>query len=165
MTFSKDWNDNNKMKTFIIYTATTLLLFLIVLWLSLNAAVTSPLFPLRRLDEQIILSTKRNPGDHAKYLLMLVNYRMGDLNLVIQQKQHSYFLPASLRFSSAAGKLTDYIKTHNAGQLTPEVRQTFSSDKKTLEKLTKEHQGSTQDWKFITDDINYLSIYLTQLPK
>lgn len=153
------------MKTLIIYLATTLLIFFSILIIAQNVNVLSPLFPLRRLDEKIILMTKHDPDSHTKYLLDLVDNRMSDLSFIMNKNQYAYLLPASLRYSSTVGTLTEYVQTHNLKQFTPDIQKKLSRHTQILQRLIKQYHGKHEEWKYLQDDINYIEQYKTQLPK
>src|SRR3989344_6394191 len=91
----------------------SLIIFLIVLILSLflsaNATPSSIFFPLKRLQEKIFFKLKPDAPAQVEYLSYLLDTRLQELKSMVDGKDFSKILDASLRYSSTAGNITDIV--------------------------------------------------------
>lgn len=142
-----------------------LFLGLVSLLLSQNATPQSQLFfGLKRIQEKKFLILKSSPLEKAKYQSQLLDRRLYDLQQLVKNKNYTYILNASLRYSTTAGELTQLIKDNKLVDLTKRTQEKFNQHLRLLENLYDSYPKDVNgEYKFIQDDINYLKIYLTQL--
>ena len=152
----------NKIKLGIIAALAVLALSLIF---SQKASPDSPLFGLKRLQEKAFMKLKGSPIDRLNYMSTLLDYRLLELQAIINNKSFSYMWTTSLRYSTLVGQMTDLILTNNVGDKKDGIKKQFSEHKKVLNNLYVVYPKNTEniEYKYIEDDINYLKIYLEKL--
>lgn len=125
----------------------------------------SPLWALKRIQEKAFLSFQSNPKDKIEYMRALLSIRLRELQDVFNHKNYNYILPASLRYSTTAGQITDLIIANNLTGQVDEVKKQFLSHEKILHDLYVAYPKNFDDeeYKYIEDDINYLNLYLDKL--
>lgn len=129
---------------------------------------TPALFGLKRVQEKAYLSLKSNPEEKLDYMVFTLNNRLEELRNLVNNKSYNYVLPSSLRYSTLAGQITDYIALNNLKDKVEQVKQTFENHSKLLDNLYviyPKNDPNNVEWKYIQDDYNYLKIYLDKLSK
>ena len=152
----------------LLFTFGVIAVLLLVLFpFARNAEPSSSLYSFKRLQENLILASKTNPEGKAEYHSELLNIRLKELIRIVEGKQNSLVLSASLRYSVTAGKYTEVIKQNNLTHETTNVKKQFNNHKNTLMSLETKYQRYTETddtAKFIRDAINYLDLYAKDLP-
>jgi hypothetical protein len=138
---------------------------LILLLMSTNAAPNTPLaFKVKRLQEKIFFSTKRTPIARVNYLTFLLGERLKELTTLAGAKEYSFILKSSLRYSTTAGELTNQIIDDDLKYVIPATLEVFQSHQRSIAKLIDSYpKGIDGEWKYLQDDINYLTIYSRML--
>jgi hypothetical protein len=148
---------------------TAIFLFVISLALILsNSADPSSelLFNLKRFQEKNFLSHKNNPEDKVNYYFVLLERRLKEIEDLRSSQNNIYMSPASLRYSTTAGELTDYLFQNGLAQYKDVTLEKFKKDQEKLTFLLDSFPREQGDeWKYIEDDINYLKIYSERLQK
>src|SRR5260221_14531904 len=117
-----------------------------------------PLYNLRRFEEKIIEYTKTTPDARADYYTHLLQNRLDDIPYVGGSQEYPLFLSTSLSYSATAGTLSNWIISHSLKSRKATTLTLFNKHSAMLKKILS--KKDTQDeWKFIQDDVNYLSIY------
>lgn len=128
----------------------------------------SSLYHIKRLDEKIVLTTKRNPYAKADYYSHLLDLRINEFEDVIYSDLESQILPTSLRYAATAGEFTQHVKVNHLKERTTAIEKQFDSHEKILNKLSAFYKPKTHTddtGKFILDDINYLNTNRGELPR
>jgi len=154
----------NKIKLGAIVILAILALSLIF---SQKASPDSPLFSLKRLQEKAFMKLKGSPEEKLNYMSTLLDYRLLELQNIIDNKSFSYMWTTSLRYSTLAGQMTDLILANNMGDKKDGIKKQFAEHKKVLNNLYVVYPKNTEniEYKYIEDDINYLNLYLDKLSK
>ena len=126
-----------------------------------------PLFSLKRLQEKTFLNLQSGPQAKVKYMSFLLEIRLGEIKHLVENKQYTFLLNASLRYSTLAGEITDLIILNNLKDQLEPVKNQFLYHKQTLNNLYTLYPKNTDniEYKYLEDDINYLDIYLNKLSK
>ena len=96
----------------------------------------------------------------------LLDSRLEELQNVVKNKNYTYVLRSSLRYSSLAGEIADLVVTNNLTDKVPGIKQQFLNHQKLLDELYVAYPKNIPDnveWKYIQDDFNYLGLYLDKL--
>lgn len=121
-----------------------------------------PFYNLKRFEEKIIEITKINPEARADYDMQLLQYRLEDVEYITDNEEYNMFVPTSLRYSTTAGDLTNWVLGHSLNDKKKVIVNFFKMHQSILEKILRKN-GQQGSWKFIQDDINYLTIYENEL--
>lgn len=142
-----------------------LLLLAVSIFLSDSALPSSvELYGLKRLQEKIFMGIKTNPDDKVNYYNLLLDKRLSELVVVVENRQANLILTSSLRYSTTAGLMTEVIKTHRLADAAVATQEKFKEHQKIIRKLDDSYpKDENEEWKFIQDDYNYLAIYSQQL--
>lgn len=127
-----------------------------------------PFFALKRVQENLFLKFKSNPGERVDYMSNLLNSRLEELQNVVKNKNYDYVLKASLRYSTLVGRITELIEANNLTDKVEAIKSQFLEHQKILDTLYVAYPKNIPDnveWKYIQDDFNYLKLYLDQLKK
>ena len=125
-----------------------------------------PFFALKRLQEKAFLKLKSTPQDRVDFMSRLLDSRLEELQNVVKNKNYTYVLRSSLRYSSLAGEIADLVVTNNLTDKVPGIKQQFLNHQKLLDELYVAYPKNIPDnveWKYIQDDFNYLGLYLDKL--
>lgn len=145
------------------------ILTFVVLSLALSTVANpaSLFYPIRRLEEKIFLKFKPDPSSKIEYTAFLLDHRLSDLVSLVNSKDHEFILSSSLRYSTTAGDLTNLILNNNFTDKIDSVKAKFKDHQEILQNLLNIYPDKDIDteWKYIQDDINYLSLYSDQLSK
>lgn len=121
-------------------------------------------YPLKRYQEKNFLKLKSNPPEKANYYLTLLDNRLEELQNMVNNKKYGFVLPASSRFFTTAGELTDYINQNNLDDYRNLVKEKFASDSIILTSLVNTYpKDQNEEWKYIVDSDNYLILYTDKL--
>lgn len=145
-----------------------LVILAVSLLLSLKASPDMPpLFALKRVQEKAFLKLKPNPADRVDYMSSLLNSRLQEVQDVLNHKNYTYLLYASLRYSTLAGQITDLVVVNNMTGKVPALKEQFLNHQKALDTLYVAYPKNTEnlEYKYIQDDFNYLRLYLDKLEK
>ncbi|MDD5147489.1 MAG: DUF5667 domain-containing protein [Candidatus Daviesbacteria bacterium] len=144
-------------------------IFVLSLLLSMGASPDMPpFFALKRVQENLFLKFKSNPGERVDYMSNLLNSRLEELQNVVKNKNYDYVLKASLRYSTLVGRITELIEANNLTDKVEAIKSQFLEHQKILDTLYVAYPKNIPDnveWKYIQDDFNYLKLYLDQLKK
>lgn len=129
--------------------------------LSRNAAPDSPfLFKVERLKEKSFMFLKFSQKSKVEYYKVLLGKRLRNLSTVIEDGEPSFILTSSLRYSTTAGQLTEYIqKNQMKSEVTPILNMFREHQKVLLDLINSYPKERDGEWKYIQDDINYLDTY------
>ena len=122
----------------------------------------SLLYNIKRVEEKIIVTFIFSPRQKLEYNIELLKDRFDELKYVINNKDYSLFLSSSLRYSSSVGDITNLVTAKNLVQNKQTILQVLTQQKKEIDTLLKNDDG-TNDWKFIQDDSNYITIYSAKI--
>lgn len=107
---------------------------------------------------------KSSPQSRLEYYTFLLGERLTDLKAVAKDDDTSYILRTSLRYSTTAGQIADFIKENGLTDQIPSVLVLFRNHQDAISKLIESYPNDfNEDWKFLQDDINYLTIYSSML--
>lgn len=141
----------------------------IALLLSQNANPDfRPFWSLKRVQEKIYLKFKNSPQDKIDYMSGLLNVRLNEMDHLVNSKSYDFVLPASLRYSTLAGQITDLIIANNLKDKIPAITAQFIDHQAVLRSIYVIYPKNISDnveYKYIEDDINYLRLYLDKLEK
>lgn len=145
-----------------------LIVFLIILifslFLSAKATPSSMFFPFKRLQEKIFLKLKPNVPSQVEYLSYLLDTRLQELKSMVDSKDYSTILDASLRYSATAGNITDIILNNKLATQGQAFKNKLIDQKKELQGILNAYPVDLNtERKYIEDDLNYLSIYIDKL--
>lgn len=146
------------------YKQTLLIIIGILLFIILVSPKANPdspeLFKIKRLQEKMFFAVQPSPSRKATYYLSLLDTRAQELDNLVKNNSYSYILSSSLRYSTTAGKLTELILQNGLQKLIPSTLEKFKSHQKLFKSLLTDYPTEENDsWKFLQDDINYLTIY------
>jgi len=131
--------------------------FVVLLFISQNVGVTSPLFPVQRLDESLIFLTKRSPEAKAEYYQYLIQKRFSDISYCIKTNHTNILLSGSLRYSTTVGKAVQFVMAANSKKY--QLKLELELQKKTFHDIILQYRSKDEGRKYIEDDINYINIY------
>lgn len=137
---------------------------IVLIALSRDSGPSSPLYPIKRSQENIILLTKTSPSDKIDYYLFLLDNRLKEIQYIMESGQYELLVSASLRYSTTAGTLTKIAKVNNLSQKTLSIKTKFLEHKKILDPMVTNFPEHTDRWKFLKDAENYLDTYSKELP-
>lgn len=121
-------------------------------------------YSFKRLKENITLDLLSIFSDKkANYYLKLVSTRLAELKYVIFNKDEDDFQTSSQRYFSTAGQATQFILDKNLNSIKGPAKDLFTSQMSKLDVLRDSFPYDTAQYRFIQDDINYLTSYITQL--
>lgn len=122
------------------------------------------LYALKRLQEKFFMAIRISPRDKVDYYNILLDKRLEELKTVIKNRESNLILTSSLRYSTTAGLMTEIIKSNRLIDVINATQEKFKKHQEVLKKLDDTYpKDEGEEWKFIQDDYNYLSIYLQQL--
>lgn len=151
------------MSKIIKVAAVLFIIVVIILWITPSTMPDLPeLYSLKRVEEKIILTLKSNPSDKVTYEKTLLNNRLEELTYISHNKNYDLILTCSLRYAATAGQLTQYLLSNNMKNETVSTVQFFKQQQKAINKLYA-GKDSNDNWKFVHDDFNYLTIYSQKL--
>lgn len=149
-----------------------LMIALAVIALSLFISIKAnpdmpPFFALKRVQENVFLKFKSNPEDKIDYMRGMLDSRLNELAEVVKTRGSGNILPASSRYSTLAGQITDLVLANNMTDKAASLKSQFLNHQKVLDALYVAYPKNTEDWewKYIKDDFNYLKLYLDKLEK
>lgn len=131
--------------------------FILLLFISQNAKPISPLFPMQRLDESLILLIKRSPDEKVEYYQYLLQKRFSDISYVVQTDHRDILVSVSLRYSTTVGKAVQIASAFNVRK--SQLRIELEQQKLMLINMITHYVSNDNRQKFIQDDINYINIY------
>lgn len=119
-------------------------------------------YSIKRLQEKIMLLILSLSSDaKANYYAGLTNKRLAELEYIIEKKDMGNFEVATKRYYTTLGDFYNFISKDKDTKSLFDKR--TSSHRQVLERLRDFYDGTTAEWRFIQDDINYLSIYSEKL--
>jgi hypothetical protein len=128
---------------------------------SANAMPDSPFFVIKRWEEKLIANFKKSPSDQITYNLNLLNTRLYELEYVTATKNYVIFYPTALRYSTAAGEITDISIAHNSQQK-QQILNEFAKHQAKIKNLLSQ-KDNQEEWKYIRDPYNAILIYTSKL--
>ncbi len=153
------------MKRKIVIFLFSLLVIFILLILNISVAKpTSQLFyNLKRLYEKTQLNLKSTPKDKLSYQYELLDKRLVELLFIVNRGASSYVLTSSLRYSTTAGEITELIVNNNLKDESQLTRKKFETHFLIVKDLSQKKSNIGDEAKYVTDDLNYLRIYIDKL--
>src|SRR5882724_564056 len=144
---------------------TIIILFLLVgasLFLANLSMPDSTLYPLKRLEEKVVLKSKITPSDKLAYNVVLLDRRLTEMAYIVQNREYEYYYSSSLRYATTAGDSTNLILANFLKSQASSTNKIFKKHQVTLKKFLVQKENH-DEWKFVQDDINYLIIYSNKL--
>ncbi|HYK08225.1 MAG TPA: hypothetical protein VEW42_01860 [Candidatus Eisenbacteria bacterium] len=143
----------------------SVVLIVIVVAVLLSATYAMPDFPLfllKRWEEKVFSYIPRDTSDTISYNLFLLTRRLQEIDYITIHKEYSLFYPCSLRFATLAGETTALSIANNASK--KQLLAVFAQDRREIDRFFARKDGK-EDWKFIHDTSNYLTIDIGELKK
>ncbi len=106
-------------KVFTILKLLIVVVLIVILLTEIFMSVIAPnnvLFKLKRSQEKIIMQLKSEPNEKAAYMSYLLDIRLQEVIDMFNEGDYRYILPASLRYSTAAGELTALVNEYNLSE-------------------------------------------------
>lgn len=140
-------------------------IFIISFVLSQNTNPNSLfLYNLKRLQEKTILKLMIFPKNNLWYQTKLLEKRLNEIIAITNLNEHSFILKSSLRYSTTAGQITEYILTNNMQDKILPIQKILKRHRDVLQTVVDKYPKDLDvEWKFIQDDINYIDIYFKML--
>jgi hypothetical protein len=135
--------------------------FVMLLLVSQNVEVTSPLFPVKRMDESLILLTKRTPDAKIEYYQELIQKRFSDISYVVKTDHRDILVAVSLRYSTTVGRAVQLASAYDLRKAL--LKAELETQKKVLQKIVANYESNDRRQIYIEDDINYINTYEKQL--
>ncbi len=151
------------MKAYLLTAIFFLLLIGGGLFIAQGAMPDSPFYVLKRFEEKLIMSFRLKSADKISYGLTLLKRRLQEIDYVTGKKEYDLFSSTSLRYSTQAGDITQLVSDFNF-EPRKEILDTFQNDQVKIKDILS-RKDDKEDWKYIEDSINYLTIYLNKLAK
>jgi len=140
--------------------------FFFIIFLVLSNPSAPLQYNLKRIQEKVILKLRITPQSNLKYQLKLLDKRLNEIIFIIDMNEHSYILKSSLRYSTTAGQITEYILKNNIEIDNTSILYIFNNHREIFQNIIDNYpKGLDMEWKYIQDDINYLDIYSKMLIK
>jgi hypothetical protein len=137
--------------------------FLVFLNVSVANPASGPFYSLKRLYEKTQLSLKSSPKDKLSYQCELLDKRLTELVFIVEKGVSPAVLSSSLRYSTTAGQITELIINNDLTDEAKIAEEKFETHLSVVESLPQKYTGDESETKFITDDANYLRVYIDQL--
>ena len=120
---------------------------------------------LKRLGEKVkLIFLSLSPSQKSAYYRELLARRLAELKFLIEKPEMAYFKTATIRYSTTAGMLTEYVlKNKDLVEERKKVVELLSSHLPVVEKLREVYDYDTAEWRFVKQDADYLQLYLAQL--
>lgn len=140
-------------------------IFIVSFLLSQNANPNSLfLYNLKRLQEKTILKLMVSPQNNLGYQTKLLEKRLNEIVTITNLNEHSFILKSSLRYSTTAGQITEYILKNNMRDNISSTQDILKRHHDVLQAVVDKYPKDLDvEWKFIQDDINYIDIYSKML--
>lgn len=120
---------------------------------------------LKRMREEVIGFTKSSPDDKISYQMELLDRRLQEIEEMHVQGKYGPIITASSKYSATAGKLTALAKHYTILEKTGAIREQFSRHSEKLQSLSENYPAGNDHWKFLSNAMNYLKVYESELPK
>lgn len=127
-----------------------------------------PLFTLKRAQEQAFLKLQSTPESKLEYMSSILNSRLEELSNIVNNREYSYVLTATRKYFTLAGQITEFAAANNLTNQVEGLKSQFLDHQKVLDRLYviyPKNLPENEEWKYIKDDYNYLTLYLEQLSK
>jgi hypothetical protein len=135
--------------------------FIILLVVSQNVGPTSPLFPIQRIDESLILFTKYSPDAKIEYYQSLIQKRFLDISSVVKTNHRDILVSVSLRYSTTVGRAVELALASDTRKI--QLKLDLEQQKKMLQNIVNNYKSNDLRQKYIEDDINYINTYEAKL--
>lgn len=124
----------------------------------------SGFYQVKRFEEKILFSFQSTDSEKATFMQSLLEKRLSELQGVVNNEDYDIFYSTSLRYSTQAGDLTDFINKKNLKDERKSTLVLFNKQQRDIKKLLQ-NKDTHDQWKFIQDANNYLTIYSAKLSK
>src|SRR5437879_1655768 len=136
------------IKKIILVIILIVFVFLGSLFIAPSAMPDSDLYPLKRLEEKIVLFTKKAPSEKLSYEIKLLDIRLQELQHVVTKKNYYVYYQTSLRYSTTAGDITNLVLSlHDQSQKQKVIILFKNQQERILKLLLKKDNNDA--WKFI----------------
>ena len=135
--------------------------FIILLFAGQNVEVVSPLFPIKRLDESLVLVTKRSPEAKVAYYQELIQKRFSDISYVVRENHTNILIAVSLRYATTVGQAVHLASANNVRKSA--LKSELEQQKKMLQRIVEGYTYKDRGQNYIVDDINYIESYEKEL--
>lgn len=121
----------------------------------------------KRFEERVILSLMPTTDAKAEYRGTLLNKRLQELVNIGSGQKYDYFVPASQRYDTTAGELTQLIVTNNLKGRAKPTQEEFTKHKVVIKYLLEHHVSDKFPnlWAMVGGTLDYLDLYSTELDK
>jgi hypothetical protein len=153
------------MKKKLIFISISLLVIFVLILLNISVAnpTSGVFYSLKRLYEKTQINLKQTPKEKLDYQYILLDKRLSELTYIVENGVSQGILTSSLRYSTTAGQITDIIIQNNFKDEAKKARGKFAIHYAIVKNLLQKYSGNASEMKFITDDLNYLTIYIKLL--
>ena len=93
----------------------------------------------------------------------LATTRLTELKYVIEQKDMANFENTTTRYSTTIGEWVEYINKKKLTDQKQHAKEVLNSHVPVIEMLMTKYDPTTAEWRFVKHDLDYLSIYISQL--
>ncbi len=156
------------MKQIKLYLIGILAILVVSLLISNNAKPDFAFgYGIKRAEEKLFLNLQFSKNQKLDYLDYLLSERLKNLQYLTNNKKTYLLWQSSLRYSTTAGEITDFIIGNNLADKASQFSQTFKQHQSLINDLLTYYPGdldpTEKNSKFLTDAINYLSQYIEKL--
>jgi hypothetical protein len=121
-------------------------------------------YGLTRFAENIrLLILSPMPSKKADFYEKLADKRLGELDRVVSGKDVANIETSSTRYFTTIGVLTEYINRKNMAGRRDRIAEKLIRHKMVIEELMPTFNDTTAEWRFLKHDLDYLTIYVSQL--
>jgi hypothetical protein len=120
-------------------------------------------YKVKRFKEKFTLFVTIDKSAKADIYKSILSKRLAELDYIIGEKAFFYLESSSLRYSTAAGEMSEHIVRHNLKSKREEVKGLFEDHIPQLRNIRDNFDPLSAEWRFIEDDINSLQVYASQI--
>lgn len=120
-------------------------------------------YTVKRIGEKFMLLTKLTSNSKVGYYKNLLDRRLSELLVVIDNKDTANIEKSSQRYETTAGQLTELILKKNLTGQKESTIALFENHSKMIEGVKEKFAYDTGERRLVQNDINSLKIYSDQL--
>lgn len=118
----------------------------------------------KRLGEKIKLFLNSPfPKKKERVYEELSTKRLAELKYVIEKADMANFEKATIRYSTTVGMWVDFINKNKLNDRRSHAAETLSNHIPVIEQLMTKYDPTTAEWRFVKEDLDYVSIYISQV--
>lgn len=103
------------------------------------------------------------PNKKAGFYEKLTTTRLAELKYVIEKGDMANFEKATIRYSTTVGMWVDFINKNKLDNRRSHAAETLSNHIPVIEQLMTKYDPTTAEWRFVKEDLDYVSIYISQV--